>query len=134
MLRATFPGIRDSVRVLLKVRMDRLDLKFHETQDAPSSQKKKARTGLLHPFVSDFALSLRRGQVGYESRVGRRLLPTVKCDRQLTASRLLQVLHFGQSTRLPISPVMHGRLPAIDECLQVTRSSTSARTGRLSLL
>jgi hypothetical protein len=32
-LRATFPGIRDSVRVLLEVRMDRLALKFHETKD-----------------------------------------------------------------------------------------------------
>ena len=30
-LRATFPGIRDSVRVLLEVRMDNLALKFHET-------------------------------------------------------------------------------------------------------
>jgi hypothetical protein len=32
-LRATFPGIRDCVRVLLEVRMDRLALKFHETKD-----------------------------------------------------------------------------------------------------
>jgi hypothetical protein len=32
-LRATFPGIRDGVRVLLEVRMDRLALKFHETKD-----------------------------------------------------------------------------------------------------
>jgi hypothetical protein len=32
-LRATFPGIRESVRVLLEVRMDRLALKFHETKD-----------------------------------------------------------------------------------------------------
>jgi hypothetical protein len=32
-LRATFPGIRNGVRVLLKVRMDRLALKFHETKD-----------------------------------------------------------------------------------------------------
>src|SRR5262249_47609847 len=46
----------------------------------------------------------------------------------------LQVLHLGQSTRLPISPVIHGCLPTIDECLEVARSSTSARTGRLSLL
>ena len=30
-LRATFPGIRDSVRVLLEVRMDSLARKFHET-------------------------------------------------------------------------------------------------------
>jgi hypothetical protein len=32
-LRATFPGIRESVRVLLEVRVDRLALKFHETKD-----------------------------------------------------------------------------------------------------
>jgi hypothetical protein len=32
-LRATFPGIRNAVRVLLEVRMDRLALKFHETKD-----------------------------------------------------------------------------------------------------
>jgi hypothetical protein len=32
-LRATFPGIRDSVRVLLEVRMDALGRKFHETHD-----------------------------------------------------------------------------------------------------
>ena len=32
-LRATFPGIRDSIRVLLEVRMDSLARKFHETQD-----------------------------------------------------------------------------------------------------
>ena len=32
-LRATFPGIRDCVRILLEVRMDRLALKFHETKD-----------------------------------------------------------------------------------------------------
>jgi hypothetical protein len=32
-LRATFPGIRDAVRILLEVRMDRLALKFHETKD-----------------------------------------------------------------------------------------------------
>jgi hypothetical protein len=32
-LRATFPGIRDGVRVLLEVLMDRLALKFHETKD-----------------------------------------------------------------------------------------------------
>src|SRR4029453_1390016 len=31
-LRATFPGIRDSVRVLLEVRMDSLARKFHETR------------------------------------------------------------------------------------------------------
>jgi hypothetical protein len=30
---ALLPGIRDSVRVLLEVRMDRLALKFHETKD-----------------------------------------------------------------------------------------------------
>ena len=33
LLRATFPGIRDSVRVLLEVRMDALARKFHETHD-----------------------------------------------------------------------------------------------------
>jgi hypothetical protein len=32
-LRATFPGIRDSVRILLEVRMDSLTRKFHETHD-----------------------------------------------------------------------------------------------------
>jgi hypothetical protein len=32
-LRATFPGIRGSVRVRLEVRMDRLALKFYETKD-----------------------------------------------------------------------------------------------------
>ena len=32
-LRATFPRIRDSVRVLLEVRMDALARKFHETHD-----------------------------------------------------------------------------------------------------
>jgi hypothetical protein len=32
-LRATFPCIRNAVRVLLEVRMDRLALKFHETKD-----------------------------------------------------------------------------------------------------
>ena len=32
-LRATFPGMRDSVRVLLEVRMDALARKFHETKD-----------------------------------------------------------------------------------------------------
>jgi hypothetical protein len=32
-LRATFPGIRNAVRVLLEDRMDRLALKFHETKD-----------------------------------------------------------------------------------------------------
>jgi hypothetical protein len=32
-LRATFPGIRNAVRILLEVRMDRLALKFHETKD-----------------------------------------------------------------------------------------------------
>jgi hypothetical protein len=32
-LRATFPRIRDSVRVLLEVRMDSLAKKFHETHD-----------------------------------------------------------------------------------------------------
>jgi hypothetical protein len=32
-LRATFPRIRDCVRELLGVRMDRLALRFHETKD-----------------------------------------------------------------------------------------------------
>jgi hypothetical protein len=32
-LRATFPGIRDCVRVLLEVRIDALAKKFHETKD-----------------------------------------------------------------------------------------------------
>jgi len=32
-LRATFPRIRDSVRVLLEVRMDALARKFYETKD-----------------------------------------------------------------------------------------------------
>jgi hypothetical protein len=38
-LRATFPGIRDSVRVLLEVRMGRLALKFHETKDLKVEMK-----------------------------------------------------------------------------------------------
>jgi len=37
LLRATFPGIRDSVRVLLQVRMDALARKFHETQAEPAA-------------------------------------------------------------------------------------------------
>jgi hypothetical protein len=32
-LRVTFPGIRDAVRVLMEVRMDSLARKFHETHD-----------------------------------------------------------------------------------------------------
>ena len=36
--RVTFPGIRDSVRVLLEVRMDRLALKFHEPKDTVSDE------------------------------------------------------------------------------------------------
>jgi hypothetical protein len=32
-LRVTFSGIRDAVRVLLQVRMDSLARKFHETHD-----------------------------------------------------------------------------------------------------
>src|SRR5262249_23048830 len=32
-LRATFPRIRDCVRELLRARMDKLALKFHETKD-----------------------------------------------------------------------------------------------------
>jgi hypothetical protein len=32
-LRVTFPGSRDSVRVLLDVRMDRLAFKFHKTKN-----------------------------------------------------------------------------------------------------
>jgi hypothetical protein len=32
-LRATFPGIRNAVRILLEVRMDALARKFHETHD-----------------------------------------------------------------------------------------------------
>ena len=32
-LRATFPAIRDFVRELIRVRMDKLALKFHETKD-----------------------------------------------------------------------------------------------------
>ena len=32
-LRATFPGIRNCVREPIRVRMDRLALKFHETKD-----------------------------------------------------------------------------------------------------
>jgi hypothetical protein len=31
--RATFPGIRESIRVLLEVRMDAVALKFHEAHD-----------------------------------------------------------------------------------------------------
>ena len=33
MLRPSFDGIRDSVKVLLEVRMDALARKFHETHD-----------------------------------------------------------------------------------------------------
>src|SRR5262245_46426460 len=32
-LRASFPGIRDCVRELIRLRMDKLALKFHETKD-----------------------------------------------------------------------------------------------------
>jgi hypothetical protein len=32
-LRATFPGIRDSVRILIQIRMHSLARKFHETKD-----------------------------------------------------------------------------------------------------
>src|SRR5262245_22567133 len=32
-LRATFPGIRDCVRELIRVRMDKLTIKFHKTKD-----------------------------------------------------------------------------------------------------
>jgi hypothetical protein len=32
-LRVTFSGIRDAVRILLEVRMDSLARKFHETHD-----------------------------------------------------------------------------------------------------
>src|SRR5262245_59730337 len=38
-LRATFPGIHDSVRVLLEVRMDSLARKFHETKDLKVSDE-----------------------------------------------------------------------------------------------
>ena len=38
-LRATFPGIRDAVRVLLEVRMDALARKFHETKDLKVSDE-----------------------------------------------------------------------------------------------
>src|SRR5262245_35207201 len=31
-LRATFPGIRDCVRELIRVKMDKLAIKFHETK------------------------------------------------------------------------------------------------------
>src|SRR5262245_34173848 len=37
--RATFPGIRDAVRVLLEVRMDALARKFHETKDLKVSDE-----------------------------------------------------------------------------------------------
>ena len=39
LLRATFPGIRDSVRVLLEVRMDALARRFHETHDVAMSDE-----------------------------------------------------------------------------------------------
>ena len=32
-LRATFPGIRNAVRELICMRMDKLAIKFHETKD-----------------------------------------------------------------------------------------------------
>jgi len=38
-LRATFPGIRDCVRELLRVRLDRLALKFHQTKDLKISDE-----------------------------------------------------------------------------------------------
>jgi hypothetical protein len=38
-LRTTFPGIRDCVRELLKVRTDRLALKFHETKDMAAADE-----------------------------------------------------------------------------------------------
>ena len=38
-LRATFPGIRDCVRELLRVRMDALAFKFHETKDVKISDE-----------------------------------------------------------------------------------------------
>src|SRR5262245_4813876 len=38
-LRATFPGIRDSVRELLRVRMDVLARKFHDTKDVKISDE-----------------------------------------------------------------------------------------------
>jgi len=37
--RATFPGIRDSVHVLLEVRMDALARRFHETKDLKISDE-----------------------------------------------------------------------------------------------
>ena len=38
-LRATFPGIRDCVRELVRGRMDVLALKFHETKDVKISEE-----------------------------------------------------------------------------------------------
>ena len=38
-LRATFPGIRDCVRELLRVRMDALAFKFHQTKDLKISHE-----------------------------------------------------------------------------------------------
>jgi hypothetical protein len=38
-LRATFPGIRDCVHELIRVRMDKLALKFHETKDLKVSDE-----------------------------------------------------------------------------------------------
>jgi len=38
-LRATFPGVRDAVRVLLEVRMDTLARRFHETKDLKVSDE-----------------------------------------------------------------------------------------------
>jgi len=38
-LRATFPGIRDSVRELIRRQMDSLALKFHETKDVKISDE-----------------------------------------------------------------------------------------------
>ncbi len=39
MLRATFPGIRNAVQELVRVRMDALAQKFHETHDTAVSDE-----------------------------------------------------------------------------------------------
>jgi hypothetical protein len=51
-LRATFPGIRDSVRVLLEVRMDRLALKFH----FPVIVSSTVQFSTSHPDIPCFLL------------------------------------------------------------------------------
>src|SRR5262245_51188651 len=47
-LRATFPGIRDSVRELIRRQMDSLALKFHETKDRKSTRLNSSHLGISY--------------------------------------------------------------------------------------